>query len=180
MTGREIRPFAPFCGCDRFLESSHVDRGFAIPVSGPLLRVFAVAMAPAAAPGFTVETSPGWSHLAERLANGEPFDAALVDGDAAPAAPSQIALVADRVALVVVVADPDAEHALSWLHHGADDVIGRAELALRGGWRRIRFAVERRRRPDVRPGMHSTDPATGLPHRQQLVEHLSQLLALPE
>ena len=149
-------------------------------MSDTLLRVFAVAMAPAAAPGFAVETSPDWSDLVERLATDDPFDVVLIDGDASPATPSKVALVADRVALVVVVSDPDAEHVPAWLHDGAEDVIGRAELALPGGWRRIRFAVERRRRCDARQSTHSTDPATGLPHRQQLVEHLSQLVALRE
>jgi GGDEF domain-containing protein len=176
--GRKIALVAPFCACDRFLESSHVAHRFAIPVSGPSLRVCAVAMAPAAVAGFAVETSADWSELVERLANGDLFDVVLVDGDAAPVTPSKIALVVDRVALVVVVTDPDAEHAPAWLHQGADDVIGHAELALPGGWRRIRFAVERRRRHGVRGSTHSTDLATGLPHRQQLVEHLSQLLAL--
>ena len=36
------------------------------------------------------------------------------------------------------------------------------------------------RRPRWRGAAYSTDPGTGLPHRQQLVEHLSQLLALRE
>jgi len=81
---------------------------------------------------------------------------------------------------VVVLVDPDAEHTPAWLHQGADDVIGRAELAGEVGLRRLRFAVERRRHRDSRQAAHSTDAATGLPHRQQLVEHLSQLLALRE
>ncbi|HEY2188668.1 MAG TPA: GGDEF domain-containing protein [Caldimonas sp.] len=148
----------------------------------PPLRVLAVAVAAAAlAPtGFVVEASPGWADAAERLVAGDRFDVVLVDGDAAPASTAKIAAVADRVALVVVLADPDAEHAATWLHHGADDVVSRAELGGAAGWRRLRFAVERRRRLDGRHGGHSIDPATGLPHRQQLVEHLSQLLALRE
>jgi GGDEF domain-containing protein len=88
--------------------------------------------------------------------------------------------VAERAVLVVVVVEPDAEHASGWLRNGADDVIGRDELAGPVGWRRIRFAVERRRRREWHRIEHSTDPGTGLPHRQQLIEHLSQLLALRE
>ena len=76
--------------------------------------------------------------------------------------------------------DADAEHAAGWLRQGADDVIGRDELAGAVGGRRLRFAVERRRRRELGRHAYSTDPATGLPHRQQLVEHLSQLLALRE
>ena len=145
----------------------------------PLLRVLAIAI-PAEMPGFAFEASPGWADAIERLASGDRFDVVLVDGDAAPASPAKIGAVADQVALVVAVRDADAEHAPAWLHDGADDVVGRAELAGPVGWRRLRFAVERRRRRDRRQSGHSTDPVTGLPHRQQLVEHLSQLLALRE
>ncbi|MGZ8259369.1 MAG: diguanylate cyclase domain-containing protein [Caldimonas sp.] len=143
------------------------------------LRVLAIAIA-VDAPGFAVERCRGWADAIERFASGARFDAVLVDGDAAPASAAKIAAVAEQAALVVVVVDPNAEHAPAWLHDGAGDVVGRAELAASGGWRRIRFAVERRRRHERRPSAHSTDPVTGLPHRQQLVEHLSQMLALRE
>lgn len=148
-------------------------------VSASLLRVLAVATT-ARAPGFAIETCAGWAAAIERLGGDPPFDVVLVDGDLAPASPAEIAAVAERAALVVAVVEPDAEHASGWLRRGADDVIGRAELAGVAGWRRIRFAVERRRHRDMRQGAYSTDPGTGLPHRQQLVEHLSQLLALRE
>ena len=148
-------------------------------VSGSTLRILAVAAA-ARAPGFAFDEAAGWAAAIERLAGDAGIDAVLVDGDLAPASPAEIAAVAERAALVVVVVEPDAEHASGWLRSGADDVIGREELAGAVGWRRIRFAVERRRRRELRRSDHSTDPGTGLPHRQQLVEHLSQLLALRE
>ena len=148
-------------------------------VSGSVIRVLAVGTS-ARAPGFAFEAAAGWAAAIERLAGDAGFDAALVDGDAAPASPAEIAAVAERAALVVIVVDADAEHASGWLRAGADDVIGRDELAGVVGWRRIRFAVERRRRHELRRSGHSTDLGTGLPHRQQLVEHLSQLLALRE
>ena len=148
-------------------------------VSGSVLRLLAVATA-ARAPGFSIDDSAGWAAAIERLGGDAGFDAVLVDGDAAPASPAEIAAVAERAALVVAVVEPDAEHASGWLRGGADDVIGRDELASAVGWRRIRFAVERRRRRELHRSDHSTDPGTGLPHRQQLVEHLSQLLALRE
>ena len=149
-----------------------------VHVTAFALRVLAIASAAEAAE-FEVETSPSWTAAIERLA-ADDFDAVLVDGDAAPAAPADIALVTERVALVVIVVEPDAEHAAGWLRQGADDVVGRAEMAGAAGWRRVRFAVERRRRRDGRVNAYSTDLHTGLPHRQQLVEHLSQLLALRE
>ena len=148
-------------------------------LSGSPIRLLAVATA-ARAPGFEIEASAGWAEALERLRSDARFDAVLADGDFASASPAQIAAIAQRAALVVAVVEPDAEHAAGWLRGGADDVIGRDELAGAAGWRRVRFAVERRRRGDLRSTGHSTDPATGLPHRQQLVEHLSQLLALRE
>jgi diguanylate cyclase (GGDEF)-like protein len=149
------------------------------PVRGSVFRLLAIATA-ARAPGFAIDASAGWAAAIEQLGGDATFDAVLVDGDLAPASPAEIGAVADRAALVVVVVEPDAEHASGWLRSGADDVIGRDELAGPVGWRRIRFAVERRRRGELSRNEHATDPATGLPHRQQLVEHLSQLLALRE
>ena len=148
-------------------------------MSGSVIRLLAVATA-ARASGFAIDETPGWAAAIERLAGDAGFDGVLVDGDVAPALPAEIAAVAERAALVVVVVEPDAEHAAGWLRSGADDVIGRDELAGPVGWRRIRFAVERRRRRELRGSDHATDPGTGLPHRRQLVEHLSQLLALRE
>ena len=148
-------------------------------VTGSPLRVLAVATSARAA-GFAIDECAGWAAAIERLGGNDDFDAVLVDGGVAPASPAEIAAVAERAALVVAVVEPDAEHASGWLRAGADDVVGRDELAGPVGWRRIRFAVERRRRRELRRNDHSTDPGTGLPHRQQLVEHLSQLLALRE
>ena len=143
------------------------------------MRILAVATAARAA-GFAVDQSAGWAAAIEQLGGDAGFDAVLVDGDAAPASAAEIAAVAERAALVVVVVEPDAEHASAWLRSGADDVIGRDELAGAVGWRRIRFAVERRRRRELGRGDQSTDPGTGLPQRWQLIEHFSQLLALRE
>ena len=143
------------------------------------LRILAVGLS-GEVPGAAIQPCADWAGVLERLASGERFDAVVVDGDAAPASAAKIAAVADRTVLVVAVVDPDAEHAPAWLRHGADDVVGRAELAGAAGWRRVRFAIERRGAQSARQAAHSTDPVTGLPHRQQLVEHLSQLLALRE
>jgi GGDEF domain-containing protein len=155
------------------------DRASSRPVSGPLVRVLVVASG-AEVPGFAVERARSWAEAIERLGAGDVFDVVLVDGDAASASPQEVSAVARQAPLVVAVADADAEHACGWLRQGADDVIGQSELGCRSGARRLRFAVERRRRRDAFPAAYSTDPATGLPHRQQLVEHLSQLLALRE
>ncbi|MEP7300378.1 MAG: GGDEF domain-containing protein [Caldimonas sp.] len=118
---------------------------------------------------------------AEAMLCGErPYDAIVLDAASVVVAATEVEAIAARAALLAVVALPDAEHALGWLRRGADDVLGPDELLGPAGWRRLRFAVERRRRSEGREPAYATDPATGLPHRRQLVEHLSQLLALRE
>ena len=145
----------------------------------PLSRILALAT-PTVASGFLIESCPGCADALERLAGDEAFDAVMVDGDNVACSGDEIAAIAERAALVIVVVEPDAEHAAGWLRQGADDVVGRDELAVASGWRRVRYAIERRRRALRRRTAYSTDPVTGLPHRQQFVEHLSQLLALRE
>jgi len=147
-------------------------------MSAPPLRILAVAIAAGERAGFAVEPARGSSEASLRIAAGERFDAVVLDADAAPAA--AVAALADRVAAVVVVDDVGADDALLWLRHGADDVISRGELASADGWRRLRFAVLRRQHLAQRPAARPRESTTGLPHRQQLVEHLSQLLALRE
>ena len=149
-------------------------------MSAAPLRVLAIAAAIDEAPALEIETVAGWADALARLAAGEMFDLVVVDGDAAPATPARIATVAERVAIVVAVADPDTEAASDWLRHGADDVIARAELAEAGGSTRLRFAALRRQRDARRPAVRMFETTTGLPHRQQLVEQFSQLLALRE
>lgn len=108
------------------------------------------------------------------------YDAIVLDAAGVVVAAAEVEAIAARAALVVVVVEPDAEHTLGWLRSGAEDVLGPDELLGTAGWRRLRFAVERRRRGEGRQPAYATDPGTGLPHRRQLVEHLSQLLALRE
>ena len=145
------------------------------------LRVLAIAAAVGDAPtAVAIESVAGWGEALARLAGGESFDVIVVDAAAAPATPARIATVADRVALGVAVADPDSAAAAYWLRHGADDVVARAELASPSGCTRLRFAALRRQREARRPAVHMFETTTGLPHRQQLVEQFSQLLALRE
>jgi len=159
---------------------AHGHRPHAGHVTGaPPFRVLALAT-PTTAPGFAIATCASWSEAVERLAGDDPFDAVMVDGDTVACPADEVGAIAERAALVIVVVEPDAEHAPGWLRRGADDVIGRDELAGASGWRRVRFAIERRRRALEHRNSYSLDPGTGLPHRQQLIEHLSQLLALRE
>ena len=150
-------------------------------MNGPQLRVLAIAaVVGEAADALEVEAVAAWGDALARLAAGEGFDVVVVDGDAAPATAARIASVAERVALVVAVADPARESASDWLRHGADDVVARAELAAASGSTRLRFAALRRQREARHLPARRFETATGLPHRQQLVEQLSQLRALRE
>jgi diguanylate cyclase (GGDEF)-like protein len=118
---------------------------------------------------------------AQAMLGGEaPYDAIVLDASSVIVSAAEVEVIAARAALLAVVTEPDAEHALGWLRRGADDVLSPEELDGAASWRRLRFAIERRRRFEGRQPAYATDPATGLPHRQQLLEYLSQLLALRE
>jgi GGDEF domain-containing protein len=146
------------------------------------LRVLCVGMpAPACeAETFEAETVADAAGAFALWAGDGAFDAIELDGDRVVLGPKDVEAFAARAALVVVGIDPDAQHALGWLRRGAEDVMSHDELASPAGSRRLRFAVERQRSAQALGHPYSTDLATGLPHRQQLVEHLSQLLALRE
>jgi diguanylate cyclase (GGDEF)-like protein len=79
---------------------------------------------------------------------------------------------------VVVVADVTLEDEADLLAAGADSVLPVDEMA--GLARTARQAVLRRGLERAARMAYATDLATGLPHQAQLLEHLSQLLALRE
>ncbi len=82
----------------------------------------------------------------------------------------------DAAVLVLsAVADEAAEAALLGL--GVEDVLSEADPALP---RAIRHAVLRKRHERAARNAYATDLATGLPHQAQLLEHMTQLLALRE
>jgi diguanylate cyclase (GGDEF)-like protein len=73
----------------------------------------------------------------------------------------------------------DVALTLGLLRAGVQDVLD-AESALPGAAvaRSLRLAVERQRLERASRIAHATDLRTGLPNRQQLIDHMSQLLAL--
>lgn len=111
-------------------------------------------------------------------------DALLVglDDDAALARllrwPSLGQAVRDCAVVVVAAADVPADAVLQLAAVGVQDLRCQAEDADTLA-RALRLAVERQRR-QARLREVSTDLATGLPHRGQLLEHMTQLLALRE
>jgi len=81
-------------------------------------------------------------------------------------------------AVVVIAGQSDAGHETALLRLGVQDVIGPAEPAAVA--RAIRHAIERKRLEQAARTAYATDLATGLPHQAQLLEHMTQLLALRE
>ena len=85
-----------------------------------------------------------------------------------------------ETAVLVVVEQATPAVVLDWLARGVQDVLSTDELVDPGLARRIRAAVERKRLEREARTSYATDLDTGLPHQQQLIEHMSQLLALRE
>lgn len=88
------------------------------------------------------------------------------------------------MAVVVLVAGPvEAAVAMLLVQSGVQDVLFRErfqsqEAALADVARSLRLAIERKRIELESRKVSATDLRTGLPNRQQLIDHMSQLLAL--
>ena len=129
------------------------------------------------------------------------FDAVLIDGDsvdrdgegtgmeggrseASPATQRKridaLATLAAQTATLIVTHDRSAPAVLAWLHRGVQDVLAPDELVAVSLDARIRAAIERKRLEREARTAYATDLDTGLPHQQQLIEHMSHLLALRE
>ncbi|MBK6863418.1 MAG: GGDEF domain-containing protein [Ideonella sp.] len=135
---------------------------------------------------FAVEACTGLAQAGGVL-GGHSFDAVLVgvaDGDAAlrlPHWPGLSQATPDAAVVVWLAAPCDADLAKRLVQAGVQDVIApslqdhgcSAEVA-----RSLRLAVERKRIERAARKACATDLQTGLPNRQQLIEHMSQLLAL--
>jgi diguanylate cyclase (GGDEF)-like protein len=110
-------------------------------------------------------------------------DVVLLDGRAASDEAALLARLRNttpRIATLIVLDGLQAEVALRWFDSGAQDVLHSTELESPLLPQRLRFAIERvKLERSLRLG-YATDLETGLPHRQQLIEHMSQLLALRE
>ena len=105
-------------------------------------------------------------------------DAVIVRDDAGAA--QLAAEIGPACALLVVAAGLRAPAVLDWLERGAQDVLHPDELVAGTLPQRLRAAIERKRLERAARIAYATDLGTGLPHQQQLIEHMSQLLALRE
>jgi diguanylate cyclase (GGDEF)-like protein len=99
---------------------------------------------------------------------------------AEPGAAELAGEIGPSCALLVVAAGRRAPAVLDWLGRGAQDVLHPDELAAGTLPQRLRAAIERKRLERDARIAYATDLGTGLPHQQQLIEHMSQLLALRE
>ena len=97
---------------------------------------------------------------------------------AALAAMPGLAQAALDSAVVVLARVADADAEITLLQRGAEAIIAPCDgnTLLRA----LRHAVERKRIERAARTAYATDLATGLPHQAQLVEHMTQLLALRE
>jgi len=134
---------------------------------------------------FEVERCAGLSQASARLGE-RAFDAVLVcasarEAEHLPVWPGLSQATPDAAVVVWLAGPCDPALALRLVHAGVQDVLDRgsagdaagAELA-----RCLRLAVERKRIERAARKAYATDLQTGLPNRQQLIEHMSQLLAL--
>ncbi len=109
--------------------------------------------------------------------------AVLVSADADPATLQWAERAAADTAMLVVASDEaacDPAFLLHWLERGVEDVLLPADLAAASLGQRLRAAIERKRIDRQGRKSYATDLDTGLPHQQQLIEHMSHLLALRE
>jgi diguanylate cyclase (GGDEF)-like protein len=87
-------------------------------------------------------------------------------------------------AMLVVADEPTGAQILQWTQWGVQDVLTADECKQMGLAQRVLAAIERHRlSQDLRASSvaaYATDLDTGLPHEQQLMEHMSQLIALRE
>jgi diguanylate cyclase (GGDEF)-like protein len=108
------------------------------------------------------------------------IDALLIAVDPDEALDDDIARVAADVATLVVVPAADRENAIVWWQRGVQEILTAGALSSPGLPSRVRAAIERKRHEREARKAYATDLETGLPHQQQLIEHMSQLIALRE
>jgi diguanylate cyclase (GGDEF)-like protein len=150
-------------------------------MSSPPLDLLVVGQAGAAA---AAAVANGWPVTqAETATNAAQFDAVLLSAPTRQALADLrqqpgLAQAAFDSAVVVVAAEADDEVEADLLRRGVEAIVppGDAVAVLRA----IRHAVERKRLERATRTAYATDLATGLPHQAQLLEHMTQLLALRE
>jgi diguanylate cyclase (GGDEF)-like protein len=139
--------------------------------------LFALAATPVGA--FTFETCADLAELPVRL-SASAFDALVVDTQARGLSAAMIESLASDLATLVVLPTLAAASMSDWFARGVQDVLAAGDLE--GGLLapRLRAAIERKKHERETRKAYATDLETGLPHQQQLIEHMSHLMALRE
>ncbi|MBC7955502.1 MAG: GGDEF domain-containing protein [Cytophagales bacterium] len=97
---------------------------------------------------------------------------------AAPIAWAALSAACAEAAVLVVTDAMDAATQQRLLTTGVQDVVLQADAVSLA--QRVRLAAQRKRVDSEARKAYATDLGTGLPNRQQLIEHMSQILALRE
>ncbi len=134
---------------------------------------------------FNIERCGGLALAIGRLGE-RSFDAVLLCAEPADAAnlplwPGLSQATPDAAVVVALPAPFDPALALRLVQAGVQDVLdlpAAGQTAAAALARSLRLAVERKRIELAARKAFATDLQTGLPNRQQLIEHMSQLLAL--
>ncbi len=151
-------------------------------MTAPILSVLLVGAhsspleAALAAAGFTL------AHAADAT-GARAFDAVLLRADSRQALAAigqrpDLPQAAFDAAVLVLAADADDTLEAELLRQGVEAILPAGQLE--GLPRAIRHAVVRKRVERSAHTAYATDLATGLPHQAQLLEHMTQLLALRE
>ena len=129
---------------------------------------------------FAAEQVSGLDALAANAASGADVVLICLPGgaQAAPIAWAALSTVCAEAAVLVLADSMDAATQQRLLNTGAQDVVLQADAASLA--QRVRLAAQRRLVNQEARKAYATDLGTGLPNRQQLIEHMSQLLALRE
>lgn len=152
---------------------------FTLLVSAALPEAAAQAFAGSPFGPFSVQRC---ADTTEAVANAQRagIDALLIAVDPNDALGDDIARVAADVATLVVVPTADRETMIAWWQRGAQEVLTPGALGHAALPAHVRAAIERKRHEREGRKSYATDLETGLPHQQQLIEHMSHLIALRE
>lgn len=107
-------------------------------------------------------------------------DALIVDASCDAVTAQAIGLAALDTAVLVLAVDPTPAAVIAWLRCGVQEVLVAIDLLDAALPQRVRAAIERKQHQREARHGYATDLNTGLPHQQQLIEHMSHLLALRE
>lgn len=143
----------------------------------PLPAVVAAALATSPFGPFELHACATSADLSALLGE-RACDALILAGDAPAEIQAIAAGAAGDMAVLVVLDTLEPAGAMRWQQRGAQDMLLRDELGGAAFALRLRGAIQRKRSEREARTAYATDLETGLPHQQQFIEHMSQLLAL--